>query len=85
MTDDQILQRVSEIVADTLGLDGLTLVPSMTAADVDGWDSLTNVQIVVAVERAFGIRFRTGEIAAIRNVGDFIAGIASRQGDRRAG
>lgn len=78
MTDQQILERMTEIVADTLGLEDLRLEPSMSAADVDGWDSLAMVQIVVAVEKAFNIRLRTGEIASIKSVGEFVARIASR-------
>jgi acyl carrier protein len=75
MTGDEMLQRVSEIVAETVGLETLVLTPTTTAADIEGWDSLANVQIIVAVERRFGIRFRTGEIAAIKNVGELIARI----------
>ncbi len=85
MTETQIFERVAGIVADTLGLDHVVLTASTTAADVEGWDSLANVQIIVAIEKAFGIRFRTGEIAAIKNAGDLVARIASRVSDRRTG
>lgn len=78
MTREQVLSRVSTIVADTLGHEALVLQPESQAADVDGWDSLAHVQIVVAIERAFGFRFRTGEIAAIKNVGDLIERILAR-------
>jgi acyl carrier protein len=85
MTESQILERVGEIVADTLGLDTVVLSAATTAADVDGWDSLANVQIIVAIEKRFGIRFRTGEIAAISNVGELVARIASRVSGTRTG
>ncbi len=78
MTSDQILDRVSQIVGETLELEGLTLTPSMTAHDVLGWDSLAHVQIMVAIERAFQIRFRTGEMAALANVGELIKRIHTR-------
>jgi acyl carrier protein len=78
MTADQIRDRVATIVAETLGLDGVLLADQTTAADVEGWDSLANVQIIVAIEKMFGIRFRTGEIAAIKNVGDLVARIGGR-------
>ena len=84
MTTEGILERVSSIVADTLGLDHLALSPSMTAADVEGWDSLANVQIIVAIERAFAIRFRTGEIATIKDVGELVSRIAQRAGQKKA-
>lgn len=72
MTDEQILQRISEIVAEILELDDLALSMTSTARDVDGWDSVTNVQIMVAIEQAFGTRFRTGELTAMKNVGDLV-------------
>ncbi len=78
MTPDEIRERVAAIVADTLGLEDVMLEDGTTAADVEGWDSLANVQIIVAVERTFGIRFRTGEIAAIKNVGELLARIGGR-------
>ena len=76
MTHTEILNRVSGIVGDVLALDDVALTTATTAADVEGWDSLANVQIIVAIERAFTIRFRTGEIAAIRNVGELVGRIA---------
>ena len=78
MTHTEILDRINGIVAEVLGTDELSLNLSTTAADVEGWDSLTHVQIMVAVERAFGIRFRTGEMAALANVGELVHRIASR-------
>ena len=78
MTADQVLQQVSAIVADTLGHDALTLQRTSTAAEVEGWDSLAHVQIIVAIERAFGIRFRTGELTTIKTVGDLVDRILAR-------
>ncbi len=78
MSNEEILAQVSDIVDETVGLDGLVLEPSMSAADVDGWDSLTNVQILVSLEDTFGIRFRTGEIATIENIGQLVERIAAR-------
>ena len=80
MTHEEILERLGDIVAETVGLDRLVLTAATTAADVDGWDSLAHVQIIVAVERAFSVQFRTGEIAAIGNVGELVARIAARSG-----
>jgi acyl carrier protein len=83
MTDAEILQRVARIVADVLGLDGLVLTKATTAPDVEGWDSLANMQIIVAIEKAFGIRFRTGEIASMKNVGALVTRVGERIVDRR--
>lgn len=78
MTRAEILERVSRIVAETLELDDLVLEPDMSAADVPGWDSLANVQIMVAIERAFGVRFRTGDIASMANLGELVARVEAR-------
>lgn len=84
MTADEVLTQVSVIVADTLGHEAVVLQPTSTAADVEGWDSLAHVQIIVAIERAFGIRFRTGEIATIKTVGDLVDRILARAPTRSA-
>ena len=72
MNDDQILERLAGIVRDVLNLNVVTLRPSTTAADVEGWDSLAHVQIMVAIEQTFGTRFRTGEIAGVSNIGELV-------------
>jgi len=78
MTDAEILERLNGVVSDTLDLDTVSLQPSTTAADVDGWDSLAHIQIIVAIERSFGIRLRVGEMASIANVGELVSRIAAR-------
>jgi len=78
MTQTEILRTVSVVVGDVVGIDGLDLQPAMTATDVDGWDSLAHVTIIVGLEKAFGIRFRIGEIATLKGVGELVSHIASR-------
>lgn len=56
------------------------VTPALTAADVEQWDSLANVQMMVLVEQAFGIRFTTNEIAGLANLGELSALIAQKQG-----
>jgi acyl carrier protein len=54
--------------------DDETLVarPEMTAHEVDRWDSLSHMDMILIVEEAFGIRFRTRELADLMNVGDLV-------------
>jgi|SRR5450759_5777451 len=68
--DEDILNRLSSLVADLLELDELKLTREKTANDVQGWDSLAHVRIVVAAEQAFGLQFTTGEISSLKTVGD---------------
>ena len=48
-----------------------TIFDAMTANDLDEWDSLTHISLLLAVEKAFGVRFRVGEVENARNVGEF--------------
>lgn len=52
--------------------DTIEITNDMTAADIDDWDSLAHVELIVAVEKAFQLKFTTMEIKGLQNVGDFI-------------
>jgi acyl carrier protein len=65
-----VLARLQSIF-DGIFLEDVTVTPELSAHDVEEWDSLLHISLVVAVEEAFGIRFRVGEVEATRNVGDF--------------
>ncbi len=78
MTREEILQVISKVFADTLDEDNIVLSESSKADDVEGWDSLTHVQLVVAVEKKFKIRFTAKEIQSWKNVGELIDSINSK-------
>lgn len=71
-----------QTVFDNIFLEPITLTPQLSATEVDEWDSLLQISIVVAVESAFGIRFRVGEVEATRNVGEFADLISQRLAER---
>jgi acyl carrier protein len=77
-TDTEILDRVRDVFERFFDNPGLTINLDTTAAAVPGWDSLANVELMVEVEQAFGIRFRTGEVAGLKNVGELVALIGRR-------
>jgi len=64
---------------DVLDLDELNLTEATTAKDVEGWDSLSHLRLIVAVEQDFGLKFTTGEIERFKNVGDMVSTIQSKQ------
>ena len=72
MERNDILKRVEEIFREELEQDELVLTDETTAEDVDGWDSLSHVQLVAAMEEAFGIEFKSREILSWDNIGDLI-------------
>ncbi len=75
---DSVWSGLTEIFRAELDNDTLVLGEKTTAADVEGWDSITHVMIVVAVEKRFRIKLGAGEIQRLRNVGDFAALIRSK-------
>ena len=77
MTDD-ILHRVQEIMADTFDLDDLHVTRETSAADIEEWDSLSHIRLVVAIERAFGIKFTNSEIEGLQNVGELVDVIGTK-------
>ena len=78
MERDEILKRVEEIFREELGQSNLVLTDETTAEDVDGWDSLSHVQLVAVMEDAFGIEFSSREILSWDNVGDLVNSIQKK-------
>lgn len=78
MTFDEILKEVNAIFIDVLENDDIVVAPETTANDIKEWDSLTHVQLVVAIEKHFKIRFTSSEIQGYRNVGEMCEGIAKK-------
>jgi acyl carrier protein len=60
-----------QTVLDDIFLESPTLVASLSAKDVPEWDSLFHISLLLAVESAFGVRFRMGEVEATKNIGEF--------------
>jgi acyl carrier protein len=72
MTDEQILLRITEIVRDVVGDESLALTKSTSAQDVPGWDSMAHINIIVALEHEFQVKFKTASLEEARNTGDLI-------------
>jgi acyl carrier protein len=78
MDRNDILKRVEEIFREELELDDLVLTDETTADDVEEWDSLSHIQLVAAMEEAFGIEFKSREILSWENIGDLIDSIEKK-------
>ena len=78
MERSEILAKVEEIFREELEVDDLVLTEETTADDVEEWDSLSHVQLVAAMEEAFGIEFKSREILSWENVGDLIDSIEKK-------
>ena len=72
------MSKVQDIFRDVLDDEEIVLEDTTTAADVEDWDSLTHIQLVVAIEKSFRIKFLSKEILSWKNVGEMVACIASK-------
>lgn len=70
MTRRDVLARLQEVFDDVF-VEEVVVSENLRADDVEEWDSLLQVSLLIAVERAFGIHFTIGEVEATRNVGEF--------------
>jgi len=78
MTEQNILERLTPIFREVFDDDELLPNPAMTAADVDTWDSLSHIRLIVAAEAEFGIKFTSAEVGNFENVGAFVRSIQGK-------
>ena len=78
MERTDILNQVQDVFRDELELDDVVLNDETTADDVEEWDSLSHVQLVVALEKHFNIKFTSREILSWDNVGDLVDCISQK-------
>ena len=77
MDEPQIYARLTEIFSDVFDED-IQVNPALSAKDVDGWDSLSHIRLILTIEKAFKIKFSTAEIGKLESVGDLAALIKAR-------
>lgn len=78
MEKNQILEEVQEIFREVLDNEEIVLANETTADDIEEWDSLTHIQLIVAIEKHFKIKFTSKEILSWQNVGEMIDCIANK-------
>lgn len=67
-----VMERVQEVFRDIFDDESLMIKRETTAEDVEDWDSLMHINLVLAIEKEFNIKFALGEIQELKNVGDMI-------------
>jgi len=75
MTTTETLNGIFRMVFDD---DGIEIERNMTANDIDGWDSLSHVNLITAVESKFEIRFTQKELLTLKNIGDLLDHIENK-------
>ncbi|MBP6312565.1 MAG: acyl carrier protein [Flavobacteriales bacterium] len=73
-----LAETVRRTLIEVLGHDRFEMRDDLTAPDVEGWDSLTHMSIITALEKAFSIRFKLREINHLRNLGTLMDLIATK-------
>ncbi|MEO8335549.1 MAG: acyl carrier protein [bacterium] len=71
--------KLTDVFRDVFDDDELTIGASTTASDVDGWDSLAHIRLMLSVERAFRIKLSASEIGKLKSVGDLIELVERKQ------
>jgi acyl carrier protein len=83
---DNLREQVQDLFRDVFEDDQIVLQDSTTAADIDGWDSLMHINLVIALERRFSIRMATAEIARLKadgqNLGALLQLLATKLGKK---
>ena len=80
MERNELLKQINTIFVDTLDNEDFVINETTTADDVEEWDSLTHIQLVVAIEKYFKLRFTSKEIQSWNNVGEMINCIQNKIG-----
>ncbi len=69
---NEIVSRLTPIFRDVFNDDALVVSEDMTAAEVPTWDSLSNINMIIAVEKAFGVKFSIKDVRNLKNVGELL-------------
>jgi acyl carrier protein len=72
MEATEVYQKLAGIFRNVFDDESIEVRPELTADDVDEWDSLSHIRLVLTVERTFGVKFSASEIGKLKNVGEFV-------------
>lgn len=75
---EQAMERLTQVFREVFDDEELALDPATSAKDIEAWDSLMHITLVLAVEREFKIRLSAKEAGTLANVGELLALIAAR-------
>ena len=78
METDEIYRKLTGVFRNVFDDDSIDVRPDLTAGEVDEWDSLSHIRLVLTVERTFGVKFSASEIGKLKNVGEFVDLIRSK-------
>lgn len=71
-------KKMTKVFRAVFDDDSIELTPETTANDIEDWDSIEHINLIAAVEDAFGMRFQMREVSGMKNVGEMVQIIESR-------
>ncbi|MEL7590885.1 MAG: acyl carrier protein [Anaerolineaceae bacterium] len=74
----EIIDRLQTLFITVFDNDSIQITPQLTADDVDEWDSLSHINLMIAIELEFGIEFNPSEIQSFANVGELVTSIEKK-------
>ena len=78
MTRDAIYEKLTVIFRDIFDDEDIEINDNTTARDIEDWDSLEHINLIVTIEKEFGMKFSMGEVTTMKNVGAMADIIADR-------
>jgi acyl carrier protein len=78
VSDEEVQRKLTKILRDVFDGDSVVATPELTAGDVDGWDSVNHVRLILSVEREFKIKFAASEMTGFKKLGDMMQLIAAK-------
>lgn len=72
MNKEKVLEKINDVFKEIFDDETLEVDENTTANDVEGWDSLTHINIIASVEKEFNIDFSTKEVISMKNIGDMV-------------
>ncbi|MBR1471708.1 MAG: acyl carrier protein [Lachnospiraceae bacterium] len=80
MSREEVYEKLNEVFRDVFDDEEITVSDETTAADIEDWDSYEHINLIVAVEEAFGMKFSMGKTTGMKNVGEMVDEILRQAG-----
>ena len=78
MNNEELYAKLNEVFREVFDDESITVTNETTADDIEDWDSLEYINLIVAIEKKFGIKFNMGEVNSFKNVGEMAGSIVSK-------
>jgi acyl carrier protein len=78
VTEADVYSKVTAILREVFDRDDIEATPTLAADQVEGWDSFKQVEILIAVQEEFGVKFSSRELDSLKNVGDLVSIVVAK-------